>query len=415
MKSNSVLLDILYLFTKHRKALVLLALVVFVASILFSLTLPKWYRSSAILLPPRQETTQMNFSSFLSNLPLGALGLGSFSDETNLYLAILNSRTLAENLVKKFDLQARYKKKNIEKAIKAARSHMRFDLNEEGTLTVSMEASTGFLPNSAKEDSARVLAKRMVEYIVHELDRIFREKRTEKARFNRIYIEKRYRKNLDDLRRAEEAYQEFQQKYGAFDLPEQVKAQISLVANLQAQIMSKEVEVGVLRNYYTSGHPLLQQAEQELAELRKRLVNLDREVSNGLFFDGGARKEGNFILPFSKLPELGIEYIRRYRELELQQKLLEFLLPQYEQAKIQEAKDTPVVQVLDPPNLPILKSRPKRAFLVLFITFLVTMIAMFYLLLKDWLERLAENDPETAGKVHYILSGLHPRNLLKKD
>ncbi len=415
MKSKSTFLDILYLFAKYRKTLIGISTAVFVVSVLFSLILPKWYRSYAILLPPQLESTQMNFSSFLSNLPLGALGFGSFSDETNLYLAILNSRTLVENLVKEFDLQTLYKQDNIEKTIKAARSHMRFDLNEDGTLTISMEASTGFFPNSVKEDSARQLAKRMVEFIVQELDRIYREKRTEKARFNRIYIEKRYRKNLEDLRNAEEAYQAFQQKYGAFDLPEQIKAQISLVANLQAQILSKEVEIGVLKNYYTSGHPILQQVEQELFELKKRLESLNGGATNGLLLDAQKDEKSNFLLPFSKLPELGLEYIRRYRELELQQKLLEFLLPQYEQAKIQEAKDTPVVQILDPPSLPILKSRPKRAFLVIFITFFITMLTMLYLLLKDWLNRIAESDPETAGKIQYILSGLNPRNLLKKD
>lgn len=397
-------LDILVILLQRRRLLVVTFIISSVAGVLISLALPKWYRSSATLLPSVAESGTLNLSSLISNLPFGSLGLGAPSEEINLNLAILNSRTMAENLIHTFDLQRLYKQDNLEKTIQKVRSLMRFDLNEDATLTISMEASTGFLPTSAEEDSARHLARRMTAYIVEELDRIYREKRTEKARNHRVYIEKRYRQNLDDLHAAETAYQQFQSKNGAIDLPEQVKAQIGAAATLQAQIWAKEIEVGVLRNYMTEGHTQLARSELELQQLRNKLAALDSGTPRHT--NGHSSAPDQLFLPFAELPELGVEYLRLYRELELQQKLLEFLLPQYEQAKIQESKDTPVVQVLDAPSLPILKSRPKRAFYVLFLVFASMLGAAVSILWGNFLHRSAEETPDNYRKIQFVLARL---------
>ncbi|NOZ63235.1 MAG: hypothetical protein GXO74_16400 [Calditrichaeota bacterium] len=393
---------------KWRKQIIINGFVICLITAIISLLMPKTYKASTTILPPAEEGG-LGLSSFINNLPISGLGLGGVvSDETNRYLAILNSRTVAENVIKKFNLIKRFKSENIEEAIRTLRSRIAVELNDDGTLSISMKIKTPYFAGKEKEDKARNLARDVANYFISELDRVNRALKTQRARNTRIFIGKRYQQNMDDLAKAEEAFKDFQKKYGTIELTEQTKATITAAAELKAQIISKEIELGVLKKYVSNTHAEYIRKQTELHELKRRY----RE-----FQTGAKESDGNkdVFLALNDVPDMGIEYVRLYRELKLQEKILEFILPQYEQAKINEKKDTPTVQVLDPAVAPIKRSSPKRMFMVLGAAIFVLFLFMIAAYIKVNAEYLGEKHPEQYRQWGYVFHTLKPTQWFKKD
>ena len=400
-KKEIGIIDYLYILVKSRKLLITSFIIVCVIAAAVSLILPKWYTAETTILPPSEEAGGLGLSSLLSTLPgpgLG-LGLGAISEEMNILIAILNSRIVMEAIAKKFDLMKRYDAENMEETIETLQDHVSIEINDEGTITLRVEAGTPFLSTEEEDNEARKLAKDMANFFIEELDRVNTRLKVEKARNTRIFIEKRYHQNLKDLQRAEEEFKQFQQEYDAIALPEQTAAAITAAAELKAEIMAKEVEVNVLSKYVFNSHSDLRKAQNELNELRKKHDEFIHGSEAGMNGSGAGNESKVLFLPFEEVPNIGLQYARLLREVTLQEKLLEFLLPQYEQAKIQEQKDTPTVQVLDPAVAPIKKSRPKRAIIVAIAGLTTLFILVTILSVSERVRMLEELDREKYEKI----------------
>lgn len=361
------LFELIRLIRRWRKPIIVNFIIVSVFAVFFSLVIPESYVSRTTLLPPVDETGQMGaMSSLLGKLPLNGMGLnlGAASEETSLFMAIFSSRTVMESVVDRFDLIKRFKRKNMEAAVKKLRKLVTVKTEDEGTITISVESKTKFLPNRKKRDEARNLSRQMADFLVAEVDRVNKRLKTEKAGNTREFIERRYVQNQEDLANAENAFKTFQRRYGAVAVPEQTSATISAAAELKAKIISKEFELGFLQNYIGDSSSDVQRVKAEMNQLNKKYD----EMKFG-FQNKGKNGQGDVLFSLYAIPELGLEYARLIREVMVQEKIMEFLLPQLEQAKIQEAKDTPTVQVLDPANWPIRKAKPKRSILVLLFGF----------------------------------------------
>jgi capsule polysaccharide export protein KpsE/RkpR len=173
------------------------------------------------------------------------------------------------------------------------------------------------------------------------------------------------------LARAEDEVKGFQQRTGAFQVDEQTKSIIEGIANLRAKIAMKEVEAKVLRSFATAQNPDLQRTEEEVRALRTELEKV--ESGKGRGFDP--------LMSSERVPAIGMEYLRKLRQLKYNETLYELLVKQYELAKLDEARDAVVIQVIDQAVPPERKSRPKRALIVLLSTgmalFLSALIGLF--------------------------------------
>ncbi|MCD6117546.1 hypothetical protein J7K93_11060 [bacterium] len=378
--------DYLYIFIKWRKFIIINALVVAVAAAAVSLVVPRWYTSKSVIMPPQEETQGLGFSNLLNSLPFGSLGLTGLSEGTSRVLAIFDSRTLMESVAQKFDLMILYKEKNMEETIKELRKHVKVNVNEEGTISLAVEASTPFFASSSKDQEARILARDMNTFLIQKLDSLNKVLKAESARNTRIFIEKRYFQNLSDLTKAEQELKTYQEEQGAIALPEQITATIAAVSDIEGQIVAKEVELNVMQKYMGSSHTEIIRLKNEIAALKNKF----NDINTGS--DGSSVKRDDVFLPLQKLPDLALNYARLYRSVKIQEKIQEFLLPQYEQAKIQEAKNTPTVQVLDRAVIPIKRSKPKRAVFVMFFSFLSCLLSCIYVLFIEYVEQV-KNSP----------------------
>jgi tyrosine-protein kinase Etk/Wzc len=391
-------LDYLVVIARYKKLIVrFVGASILLAVVLLYLVLPRWYKSTAVVMPPKQKNLTGLMSGFSrTTSQLRSFGLFGGSDDLQQFQTILKSRRALIALIERFDLQRVYDIENVDDAITALAENIELKLGKED---VSLEVSV--------YDTDPQRAADMTNYLVQTLNTIYAELSTAEARSNREFLERRYQQNLRDLTEAENNFKAFQVKYGAFAVPEQVKAAVEAAAKLQAEIVLKEIEVGLLQRTTSPDNPLYKNALMEVEELKKQM----EKMNTGKGFE---KNEAQVFTPLQKAPEVGIQYLRYYREVELQGKLLELILPLYEQARIEEQRDTPNVVVLDTAVPAPRPAKPRRLLITAIVavgSFLLSVLLAFAV---DALRRSADQARgEDREKLRYLRSQLNIKELLR--
>ena len=354
---KSIAWDFFELCYSWRKFIAIVTGAFIILGIVLAFVLPKQYEGVASVLP--SKNTGM----------LGLLGGGAGSTVSKLaqqfaplvggsesqigtgysYLAILNSRDAMLKVVKKFDLVKVYsiKDSSVDDAIRHLRHDVDFEIDKYGAVVVRVY------------DRSPVRAAAMANYFVDVLNNINGFLSSEDARNMRIVIEARYLKNVTDLENAEDSMKVFQQKYGVFSLPDQAKASVAAGAELESQLILAQVRLSVYKKQLAENSPEVETLNQQIQALRQKIRDL--RTGDGM---SGAESAG-VLLPFKEMPSRAMQYIDLYREIEIQSKLMEIIYPLYEQAKLEEARETPTVLVLDHAVPPQKKARPIRALIVI--------------------------------------------------
>jgi uncharacterized protein involved in exopolysaccharide biosynthesis len=368
------LLDYGRIIWKWKKFIIINVCVMSFLAVVISLLMPKTYKSSAVLMPPASESG-MGILGTLSELSMGGF-LSKSGDETMSFIAILKSRTVMENVIDKFDLVNFYEVDYVEEAIESLQDNVSFELEEEGTIRISALVATGWFHPEKEEEISKKLSPDIANYFVEQLDIVNKGLKTQQASFQRIFIGERYKQNIVDLKNAEETLKIFQEKHKLVSLPDQTAAAIEAAAGIKAQIITDEVNLEVLKEIRSFNHPDIKSLEKEIGELQLQLKEMDFGSLDG-------KEDGNQLFPiFSEVPELGMQLLRLMRGVRTQNTLFIFLTQQFEEAKLQEAKDTPTVQVLDEAKIPIKKYRPRRALLVVSTFLLMLIINIIFVTVK---------------------------------
>ena len=274
------------------------------------------------------------------------------------------SRTVLDRMVDRFDLMKLYKGKYRQDARK----------NLLGLLTVREDRKSGIISLTV-EDRDPKRAADMANTFVEELKSVAGGLAISEAGQRRMFFEEQIRQTKDSLARAEEEVKGFQ-RTGAFQVDAQAKAIIEGIANLRARIAVKEVEAKVLRSFATAQNPDLQRTEEEVRALQTELEKV--ESGKGRGFDP--------LMSSERIPAIGMEYLRKLRQLKYNETLYELLVKQFELAKLEEARDAIVIQVIDQAVPPERKSRPQRALIVLLAMGMgfVLAISVALILEKPW-------------------------------
>ena len=386
----STLVDFLEILTKHRKFISRFVLSVTVSTTLIAFLLPKWYSSTASVFPAEKAElfgALEGISSLARNFsPTRALSALGSNPEADRYMAILKSGTVIGAVIEKFRLDSVYDitSYKAEKTAKALLNNSEFTVEPEGNITITIYDRD---PNRAAD---------MANFFVEMLNKTNTELQVMNARGNRQFIEERYNKNLLDLAAAEDSLKGFQKKYGIVAMPEQTEASIKAMAEIAGQLALKEVQAGVLRRTQSPDNPSVVAAQIEIDEIRRQLSDINSGRSG---LAGGM----NVFVPFSKVPELGGEYVRRFREVEIQYKILQFITPLYEQAKVEEKRQTPSVLVLDKAAPAERKSKPKVTLYSLIALVASILVSFLLVLLFEMQEKLKQTYP---SRVNALVSTL---------
>ena len=391
----------LFILWRKRRFVAKNVVIVAVASVIIALLLPKWYSSEATILS--SGAGRFNILSSISPIPISDFGLSSISEDINTFIAILNSRSVKEYMVKKFDLINRYDEKDLEFAMVAFEDKMELEVTEEGTLKISVI------------DKKPEIAKAMVVELLTKLDSVNQQLGMDKGRFNREFLEQRLNETKTDLAIAEIRLKDFQEKTGIIDIVSQISAQYEAYGQIYIQEMQvygqlynqemiaytelyslkaqTEIQLNVSKATLNPNNPAVKRYEIMLNEQEKQLdlitSSLDKQLLDIIL--GFEKIEGkNLInelehLPtminFDNFPELGMENARLIRELTIQNTLLELLLPQYETARLEESKNIPTLQVIDEPKVAINKTKPIRSLIVIASVIMAFLLSIVYIYL----------------------------------
>jgi uncharacterized protein involved in exopolysaccharide biosynthesis len=333
--------------------------------------LPVKYMATAKIMPPQQ--TQSTASMLMNQLASGGTGslaavagggLG-LKNPNDIYLGLLNSRPIADAIIQKFDLKSVYRAKDM--------THARKELAEN---TVVTSEKSGFIVVAVTDrDKNRVAA--MANAYPDQLRSLTKTLAVTEASQRRLFYEEQLKQAKESLLAAELSFQLVQQKKGLVQLDAQAKAMIEGLAGLRAQVAAKEVEVQALRSYSTEKNPDVQLAERQLASLQAEVARLEQNSHSSGFTDLG----------MGDVPGAGMDYLRADHEVKYQQALFDLLMKQYDAARLDEAKDAAIIQVVESAVAPDRKSSPKRVVILLASVFLGLFFGILAAMFQYWVER----------------------------
>tara|TARA_R110000868_G_scaffold259361_9_gene517445 strand:+ start:49144 stop:50328 length:1185 start_codon:yes stop_codon:yes gene_type:complete len=369
------IIKFIHILYKYKKILLLQVIILSILSITFALITPLSYTATVSILPPSQGGILGSFlSPTLTKGLTGALGGSAFDQdgETNKLLAILNSRKMNEKIIYQFNLMEEFESPTIEDALETIREKISFDINDEGLITISVTEKTKYFHLEEDENKVREFVKNVADFIVEELDYTYTALGTQKAKYERLEIEKRYEKNKSDIEQLELQIKDFSKETGVLLFKEQTEALILALAELENQKIVQEIKLSVLENSFDES--------SSINETRYLINELNSKI-NSLKLNGSSMDSMSVLPSYQKAPEYGLEYARLQREFTVQGLIYEFLTQQYEQVRLQETKETPSLQFIDLPQLPTKRSAPTRSLIVIAIMFLGTLLTIFYLLI----------------------------------
>jgi tyrosine-protein kinase Etk/Wzc len=361
-KSMSVW-DLISALRKHSRIVVGFPAFIGVLAIAAAFFLPKWFTGTARILPPQQS--QSNALAILGQLgPLATVAGQSFGvrNPSDVYVAMLKSRTVADAIIKRFDLVKVYGEDTLVDTRKELASHAVIGAGRDGVISIEVE----------DQDPQR--AADIANAFVYELSKLTLSLAVTEASQRRLFFESQLAKAKNDLAEAEHALKAFNLKAGLVDPQGQVSITVATAAALRAQIAAKEIQLSAMRSFATGKNPDLERTQQELVGLRGELAKIQRKT--------GAQ-DSDVLVGFGQAPELGLEYVRKYRDVRYYETLFEVLAKQYEIARIDEAKDAHLIQVLDAATVPDKRSRPMRAVIVIGSLFLAIVIAVVTALILE--------------------------------
>jgi uncharacterized protein involved in exopolysaccharide biosynthesis len=313
-----------------------------------------------------------------------SLGLKNPND---MYVAMLKSETVEDGMVHDFDRQREYHKKLLSDARKAFEKHATVDgSGKDGLIHISVEARS--------PDRAVQLANGYVD----EYRNLSQHLAMTEAQQRALFFQQQLEEAKNNLASAEVALQKTEQTTGLIELDSQARALIASAATLRAQIAAKEVQIQAMKTFASGGNAQLIETEQELAGMQAQLAKL-----------GGAEDNPNaLIMPKGKLTEGGLEYVRKLRDVKYYETIFDILARQFEIAKLDEAKEGSLIQVVDPAVRPDRKSFPKRTIIVLISTFAGLFVGILAALVQAGWTRLKE-DPESRGKLNLLRLALRSK------
>ena len=366
----------LRLLWSRRVFLLRTALTALLISTTVAFLIPKRYTSIARLMPPDQASG--NSMAMLEALAgkaagsMGTLGSESFGLKTNgdLFMGILQSRTVQDALITKFGLGKVYGDKHLEDARK--------DLGKR--TAVSQDRKSEIITIAVSDRSAQ-RAQQMGEDYISELNRVVNSLNTSSARRERVFLEGRLAQVQNDLESAEKQFSQFSSKNTAIDIQEQGKAMLTAGATLEGQLIAAQTELEGLKQIYTDSNVRVREVQARIDELRRQLQKLGGKPGDSESPKG--QDASSLYPPIRQLPLLGVTYADLYRRMKVEETVFETLTQEYELAKVEEAKETPSVKVLDPPDVPERKSFPPRLLIIVLGTFLLPMACVMYIFTQN--------------------------------
>ncbi len=382
------LLELLHVLVRRRGLIIKLTGAVAILVVIYSLFLPNIYTATTKILPPQKDSGGGTAAAIMAQLGGAAGGLGGalagLGGTADLYVSIIQSRSVTDALITRLNLQAELKIENADALRKAVQTMIKVSVNKkDGLIVIAVDH---------KDPKKAAL---FANTVVDELQKRTNQLNLTKAGTERQFLEKRIQVVRVELKKAEEDMRIFQEKNRTLKADDQAKAAIESLAQLKAKIITTEVQLAAARQNLTDESQEVKTLLAALGQMRKQLAVMT-----------GATGAGGGIPSLGSAPSIGLEYFRKLREFKTQEALFEQLTRQYELAKLNEARDISALQVLDEAVAPTLKSKPKRAQICMLATITAFFCSILLVFVQEYLSKISQAD---AAIIDDIKRGIrHP-------
>ncbi len=362
MNKDMGIFDLVYVLAKRRRFIIAFTALIAIAAIAYAMLVQKYWISRAVLVPVAESNALSGLDSGIMGMFAGGLLGGGQADPAVEFVSIMQSRTFRERVIEKFKLLPYFKLDKLPPAeamelavLKLGSGVTRINTDPESKLiTIRVETRDKFL------------SRNIAQFYLDELQRYLRQNRGSKSKLQRQFLEEQVRITRAEIDSLALAVRDFQKSNRTVGLDEQTVALITLYSNNIAEFYKADVEYEIAKQKYEPGNPLL----EELAERRRLLAGKIRELENS-----DSQLSPRYMPQIARIPDLALRFAQLNLNLEIKQKVFEYLYPQYELAKLEEVRDLPSFDILDRPSLAGLRSKPKRAVLVSVVTFAAFLLA----------------------------------------
>ena len=372
------LLDLALVLAARKRLIIGFSLVAGIIAAAISLLIPNLYTGTTRILTP--EKSQSSASAMLGQLgglaSLAGPSLG-IKNPADMYVAMLKSRTVADDLIAKYKLRELWEAKNLTDTRNKLEGLTRVSAGKDGLITVEYD------------DENPERAAQIANDYVAGLQKLTQTLAVTEAAQRRLFFERQLKKVNADLAVAENALKTTQEKTGLIQLDAQGEAIIKALAQLRAEIVATEVGLSAMGSFATPTNPDYVRGQRQLASLKAQLAKME---------SGGNGGDQALLTSAGKVPEAGLEYVRAMREVKYQEAIFVLVAKQLEAARMDEAKESAEIQVLDAAIAPERKSKPKRALIVILTMLAAGMLAVLWAFVSDGIAR-AKEDPERAPKM----------------
>lgn len=376
-----LLLEVL---ARRRGLIISVVLIATLATAGLSLMLPTWYRANALLLPPKEIVASEDKISSLREVVsvVQGLNLPVMVTASDVFARMLESRTICDVLITKFDLIERYEVRTNRDAYKELMELSDFVVTDEGLLEISVE------------DQSPEMAADLANTFVSELDRVSREIAQTRASQNREFVQARVEQVRVQLDSAKADFQQFQIRNHTVDFKEQTRLAVELAIELKKNLADIEISLQVLKRRLGPNHADLVDLKHRRQVVLNQLTMLESQNSDSSFFS----------LPIADIPALRGTYATLQNRVIVNEKLHNSLLEQLEQAKIAENESAPTISILDPARPPENKSRPKRTYIVGGAAIISLVLSVLLAALLEFLARLKTSSPDDYHRVNLFIN-----------
>jgi len=381
-------LDVLVPLLERKRFIVRFVLGAALLATVVALLLPVRYEAKTVLLPPAQNSSisstligqlgGLGSLGSLASLAGGGLGIKNPAD---MYISFLTSRTVEDAMIQRYGLMKEYHRKRM--------SDTRKEFEHR---TTAVAGTKDGLIRISVEDRDPKRAAELANGYVEEFRRLSASLAITEAARRRLFFEQQVQQSKDKLTEAEEAMSKTEQSTGVLQIDSQARALIESAAILRAEVVAKQVQIEGMRSFATDDNPNLILAKQELAALQSQLTHVAGSQS-----DTGS----DINLSKGRVTQSGMEYLRRYRDLKYQESVFELLAKQFEIAKLDEAREGSIIQVVDAAVPPDRKSSPRRTLIVVTSTVFAFFVAVFWVWLRKRLDA-AFDLPENRQRLRTI-------------
>ena len=341
------ILDLFIALARHKKLVIFTPIVTGALALAVSLYMTPIFSSTAKIMPPQQQqsTGVTAMLGQLGGLAGAAGGIAGLKNPNDLYVGLLESRTISDNLITRLKLKDYYKRKTMDETRQVLANSVDIESGKKDGL-ISIKVT----------DEQPQFAADLANAYVDELAKLTEKLAISEASQRRLFFEKQLEETKKQLEDAEVALKATQEKTGIILPDGQIQAIIGGIAQLKGMVAAKEVQLNSMRTFAASQNPDLLRTQEELRGMQAQLAKLEKDRPSS---------KGDFMVPLGKIPEAGVEYVRSLRNVKYYETIFEMLAKQYELAKIDEAKQSSSIQLLDKAVPAEKKSKPRRAFITL--------------------------------------------------